>query len=132
MAKKTLAEKMKTMVGYCSCCGIEIMDLSVKGRARLLPNFCENELELSDGTIMPVGVCTGCKAKLVSGSEVQKTADVILANHKIYWSGKEKKERPQDFENFTVIDPNSDFNKWKQKKILKDHEDHLNRIKKLK
>ena len=129
---KTLEEKMKTMVGYCSCCGIEIMDLSVKGKAKLLPNFCENELELSNGTIMPVGVCSSCKAKLVSGKATQKTADAILANHKTYWFGKKEKERPQNFENLTVVDPNTDFIKWKQKKILKDHEDNLNRIKKIK
>lgn len=121
---KTLTEKMKTMVGYCSSCGVEIIDLEAK---KFLPNYANHIIELSNGTLMQVGVCVDCKLKLVSGNKVQKTADDILKNHKIYW--KDSKDKPKDNETLTVVDPNSDSYKFHQKKILKEHEEHLKKLK---
>jgi len=128
---KTLEEKMKTVVGYCTSCGVEIIDLSLK-KPKLLKNYAEHEIELSNETIMPVGVCADCKLKLISGNEVQKIADKILSNHKTYWSGKNGKERPKDWDKLTVTDPNTSYEKWYKKKILKNHSDKIERIKKLK
>ena len=123
MSKKTLAEKMETMTGYCSSCGAEVIDLVAK---KFLPNYTTHIVELSDGTIMKVGVCTACKLKLTSGKNVQKTADAILNNHKTYWS--DKKARPRNFKDLMITDPNTSFEKNKIKKMKAEHKKKLEKI----
>jgi hypothetical protein len=85
------------------------MDFTKKGRERLLSNFAEHFLELSNGTIMRVSVCSNCKLLLVAGTQVQKTADNILSKHKDYWQTDEN--APQGFADFTVVDPNASEDK---------------------
>lgn len=121
----TLKQKMQKLTGYCSHCGTEIIDLTKRKRARMLPNYREHEIQLSDGSLMRVGVCDTCKAKLVAGPDVQKTADKIVANHKIYWDAniQDRPDHSKKYKNLTCIDPNSDINKVKiQRKKRKDEE----------
>ena len=120
------------MTGYCTACGVEIMDLSEKGKARLLESYASHIVELSDGTLMQVGVCADCKLKLVSGENVKKTADKILDNHKTYWSGQDDKKRPIDYDKMTVTDPNTSPEKHFKKKAIKEHEEKITRLTNLK
>lgn len=117
-----LTEKMKTMVGYCTSCGVQVMDLSPAARGkRALPNYCEHTIEMSDGSLLRVAVCDQCKPLLVSGDKVQETADRILKHHKIFWQGNKKDQfgdgRPDRFDKLTVSDPNSDIVKNRTKKM---------------
>lgn len=109
------------------------MDLTKRGRDKLLPNYADHIIELSNGTIMRVGVCSDCKLLLVSGDQVQVTADNILQNHIEYWDSLNEddsevavlqsdktpvkmgvsedlgqKTIPNDYQDFTVVDPNTD------------------------
>lgn len=123
----TLNEKMKTMTGYCSACGAQIIDLSGV-RPRLLPNYREHIIELSNETMMRVGVCVTCKGKLVSGSKVKTTANAILANHRIYWGVQ--KRRPKNFDKLTVSDPNTDEKKFNRARKERRHAEALKKSKK--
>ena len=120
---------MQTMVGYCSSCGAQIIDLTKQGKDRFLPNFTQHTIELSNGTLMAVGVCSDCKVKLVGGKNVQATADTIVGNHKIYWAVQDEGMRPKDFVTITATDPNTSYEKWYNKKILKAHADHVKKLK---
>jgi len=85
---KTLAEKMKTTSGYCCVCGDEVVE-KVKEKVRLKENYRQHIIKLSNWTLMRIGVCDKCHAKLTSGNKVQETADTALANHKTYWEQSE-------------------------------------------
>lgn len=116
-----LTEKMKTMVGYCTNCGIEVMDITRARGKKKLDNYREHTLEMSDGSLLTVAVCDECKSLLVSGKKVEETADRILKHHKIYWQENERDDhgdgRPNRFDKLTVSDPNSDIIKNRTKKI---------------
>lgn len=117
---------MKQMVGYCTNCGTEIMDITRPRGKKALPNYTEHTMELSDGSMLKVAVCTTCKPLLVSGSKVQETADRILRHHKIYWQQHEIDEhgdgRPSRFDKLTVSDPGTNILKIRNKRIMEmDH-----------
>lgn len=88
----TLSEKMKTMTGYCSCCGTRIID----DNGKPLENYCDHTIEvcfdesLENNRLLKVGVCVACKARLVAGNKKEQTATKILANHKIYWKANKE------------------------------------------
>ena len=111
---------MKTMIGYCSSCGDQVLDLSGP-RPVMLPNFREHTIMLSDWSMMRVGVCDVCKEKLISGQNIGKTADKILKNHKTYWRGKQS--GPIGFEDMTVADPDTDTTKYRRDRAMKIHKD---------
>lgn len=90
------------------------MDLTKRGQSRLLSNYRDHIVELSNGTLMRVGVCQNCKELLVSGKIVKKTADNILKRHKDYWATDE--HAPRGFEDFEIIDPNTDEEKFAKKR----------------
>lgn len=117
------------MTGFCSHCGVEIMDLSKRKRARILPNYREHTIQVSSGSLLRVGVCDECKAKLVSGDVVKKTADKILANHKIYWNFniKDRPEHSKKYKALTVSDPNSDITKVAIQRKQRKEEENLTR-----
>lgn len=104
---------MQNMTGYCPGCGTRIMDVS--GRVpQLLENHHRHYIQLSNGTIMPVGVCTECKEKLVQ-SGATETAEKILESHKIHWSNPDN-TAPRGFEDFSVISPNRDVEDFKRER----------------
>ena len=90
------------------------MDLELRGQKRLLTNYRDHIVELSNGTLMRVGVCVNCKALLVAGLKVKETADNILKNHKAYWDGD--RYAPKGYKSPIIIDPNSTENKYMQKR----------------
>jgi len=102
------------MLGKCSNCKTQIMDLELRGQKRLLTNYRDHIVELSNGTLMRVGVCVNCKALLVAGLKVKETADNILKNHKAYWDGD--RYAPKGYKSLIIIDPNSTENKYMQKR----------------
>ena len=60
---------------------------------------------------MRVGVCRACKALLVT-KNAKSTADKILDNHREYFS-----ETGIDATSWTVVDPNTNEEKFVSKKI---------------
>lgn len=102
------------MLGKCSNCKTQIMDLELRGQKRLLTNYRDHIVELSNGTLMRVGVCVNCKALLVAGLKVKETADNILKNHKAYWEGDQY--APKGYKSLIIIDPNSTEAKFMQKR----------------
>jgi len=109
------------MLGICSNCGTQIMDLNQRGQDRLLTNYRDHIVELSNGTLMRVGVCVNCKELLVAGKKVKETADKIMEKHKEYWRNDE--HAPRGFEDFSITDPNTDEDKFRKKrgdKIVKE------------
>lgn len=110
---------MKTMSGFCCVCGDEIV-VKVKGRNKLGENFRHHIIKLSNNTLMRIGVCDKCHAKLTSGNKVQETSDTALANHKTYWANNPKWS-PNDYQNLTVTDPNSNLSKFKREILLEKH-----------
>lgn len=117
----SLTEKMKQMVGYCTNCGTEIMDITRPRGKKALPNYAEHTMELSDGSMLKVAVCTTCKPLLVSGSKVEETANRILRHHKIYWEQHETDDhgdgRPNRFDKLTVADPGTNILKIRTKRL---------------
>jgi len=93
------------MTGTCSSCGKEIL-VKVNGKFRKSLAYREHFLELSNGTIMRVGVCEDCKIKLVTGDKVDETAEKILDNHKIYWK-EHSDTAPAKYDEITVTNPNT-------------------------
>jgi hypothetical protein len=79
-------------------------------------------MELSDGSMLKVAVCTTCKPLLVSGSKVKETADRILRHHKIYWQQHETDDhgdgRPNKFDKLKVSDPGTNILKIRKKRIM--------------
>lgn len=115
------------MLGFCSACGERIITLGKK--PRFLDNYREHFIELSNKTIMKVGVCADCRVSLVAGDAKGK-ADLILANHKEYWANRTKKTKkttgrttkmiPRFFEDLTVENPNTtprDFRRALEKRL---------------
>lgn len=82
--------------GKCTNCDRQVLDLTKKGSKRFLPNYCEQEMELSNGTLMRVAVCSDCKATLVNESEEATTiANNILDRHKVWWSNNLRDNDPR-------------------------------------
>ena len=105
----------ETLVGVCTACGTEIMDLTIKKKKqRRLENYREHIVELSNNTLMRVAICEKCKVKLVSGKDVQATADLILENHKFYWDLKKQKWHKE----LKIEDPNTSKEKYLSKKLI--------------
>ena len=102
------------MLGKCSNCKTQIMDLELRGRKRLLDNYRDHIVELSNGTLMRVGVCVNCKALLVAGLKVKDTADNILKNHKDYW--EKDSHAPDGFKSLIITDSNTSEDKFMKKK----------------
>jgi hypothetical protein len=98
------------------------MDLTRKGQERFLVNYRDHVLEISNGTLMRVGVCQNCKELLVAGKKVKKTAEDILENCKAFWRGSDE-YAPHGFEMFEVIDPNTDEDKFALKRKNKNLEE---------
>lgn len=117
----TLNEKMQTMIGWCSSCGVQVMDLTKKGAKRFLPNYREHYVELSDRTLMRVGVCEDCRSSLTSGPNVAKTADKILKNHKTYWKFNGRRESA--YKDLKIEDPNTDELKFRRNRQLRKHQE---------
>lgn len=113
---------MKQMVGYCTNCGTQIIDITRPRGKKALPNYAEHTMELSDGSMLKVAICTTCKPLLISGSKVKETADRILRHHKIYWQQHEIDEhgdgRPSRFDKLTVADPGTNMLKIRRKRLL--------------
>jgi len=105
------------MLGKCSNCKTQIMDLELRGRKRLLDNYRDHIVEISNGTLMRVGVCVNCKILLVAGTKVKETADNILKNHKEYW--EVDKYAPKGFKDLFIADPNSTEDKFMKKRADK-------------
>lgn len=105
------------MLGFCSNpdCNTQVMDLAKKGEGRFLTNYRDHWIELSNGTIMRVGVCVNCKAKLVSGSNVRKTAEKILQKHKAYWTTDPY--APKDFQSMEIVSPNTSEKGFMEKRM---------------
>lgn len=105
------------MLGFCSNCGQQIMDLTKKGQDRLLINYRDHMVELNNGTLMRIGVCQNCKELLVAGNDVMKVAKKILDNHKNFWDNDE--HAPVGYEKFDIADPNTDEEKFMAKRNIK-------------
>ena len=108
------------MIGWCSSCGVQVMDLTKKGAKRFLPNYKEHYVELSDHTLMRIGICEDCRANLTSGPDVLKTAAKILKNHKTYWKFVGLGKKYQDLK---VEDPNTDEGKFRRNRVLRKHQE---------
>lgn len=90
------------------------MDLSLRGPKRLLTNYRDHWVELSNGTIMRVGVCVNCKESLVSGEKVREVADGILKKHKEYWADDPRS--PESLQNVSIVDANGNEKSFLEKK----------------
>lgn len=116
----------KRMIGFCSSCGEVVIDLTKDGRkasAKFKENYKEHIIELSNKTIMRVGVCDKCKIELVSGKNPLKIAKKIIKNHIDYWTGH-RKEAPRSFEEIKVVHPNTNLRQFlrKKEKVNQDRE----------
>lgn len=80
-------------------------------------NYRDHIIELSNGTLMRVGVCQNCKELLVAGKKVKATADNILKRHKDYWNTDE--HAPKGYKLFSITDPNTDEDKFMVKRKQK-------------
>lgn len=113
----TLSEKMKTMTGYCSCCGTRI----ISDDGRPLENYCDHTIEVSvdenieNNRLLKVGICVACKALLVAGDKKEATAKKILANHKVYWKAN-KRFAPEG--TLTMRNPNGSESSLIRRKLL--------------
>ena len=108
----SLSEKM---IGRCSHCGMNIIELKAEKKKRITSDYVEHLLELSNKTLMRVAVCPNCKALLVSGDKVSETADKIMQNHIYYWDFHQK-QRPEDYKSLFVTDPNTSKSKYFRKR----------------
>lgn len=112
---------MKQMVGYCTNCGTEVMDITRSRGKRKLDNYREHTMEISDGSLLNVAVCDTCKSLLVSGNKVEETSNRILKHHKIYWQENRKDDHgdtpPDAFDKLVITDPNSNILKNRAKKL---------------
>jgi len=104
------------MIGKCSNCDTQVMDLNRRGQDRFLSNYRDHIVELSNNTLMRVGVCQNCKALLEDEKTAQEVADNILKKHKDYWNNDEY--APIGFEDFTIIDQNTNEDKFAKKREL--------------
>ncbi len=104
------------MIGICSNCDTQVMDLNRRGQDRFLLNYRDHIVELSNNTLMRVGVCVNCKKLLEDEKTAQETSDNILRKHKEYWNSDEY--APIGFEDFTIIDPNTNEEKFAEKRKL--------------
>lgn len=112
---KTLKEKMKTMVGFCSSCGDDIL-VSVNGKLKKKNNFEEHTIMLSDWSLMRVAVCTDCKKLLKKQARKQEIADTILTNHETFWDKKT---------GLTAENADAEITEFKREKALKQHKDKM-------
>lgn len=112
------------MIGFCSACGAEVIDLKKDKRARFLPNYRDHLVELDNNSMMRVAVCEKCKIELASGKS-KKTADKILENHKTYWNNH---KAPQGFEKFKIVDSNTSKSKFFRKREKRQQEEELNKL----
>jgi len=115
-----LSEKM---IGRCSHCGVNIIELKQTKKKRITSDYCEHLLELSNKTLMRVAVCPNCKVLLVSGDKVLKTADKIIKNHIDYWNHHQR-QAPGDYKELYVVDPNTSKSKFfrKREKAIQEEE----------
>jgi hypothetical protein len=90
------------------------MDFNKRGHDRIMTNYRDHIVGLSNGTIMRVGVCENCKELLVSGEDVLKTAKNILKKQKKYWDSDD--HAPIGYESFEITDPNTNEEKHAEEK----------------
>lgn len=104
--------------GFCALCQeVRIMEAVEGGGVQTLPNYCEHFVELSNGSIMRIGICEDCRPRLISGKNVLQNAKKILDLHKEFW----RSENPHgNFDDLDIADPNTDEQKHLQKKLAEE------------
>lgn len=97
------------MIGYCSACGASVIvfdKTKKKASAKFAPDFREHYIELSNKTLMRIGLCADCKVYMVSGADIDKKAKDIIKNHIAFWK-ENSKDAPDNFSKLTVVNPNT-------------------------
>lgn len=118
MADQTL---QPIKIGFCVGCDVQIFDKE-GGRLKKNDLYSEHEVELSNGTLMPVGVCTGCKVVLSANSEDGRAlAEIILERHKLLWDTLADSHafKPTFHADLSVEDHNSSEEKIRSKMIVR-------------
>lgn len=118
-----MEEQKEKIIGNCSCClEVQILDSTKRGRAKFLPEYRDHYIELDNGQLMRVGVCTQCKSGLVQGKNVLKLAKKIWKNHQEFWDRnlpdfKERNPASQStFKDWKIADPNTSVEKHRKKR----------------
>jgi hypothetical protein len=118
------------MLGYCSACGVKVIEVKKDGKkasAKFMTNFKEQIIELSNKTIMRVGVCDKCKEKMVSGKDPLEVAQKIIDNHIEYWKNH-KREAPRGYEDLKATHPNTDLRQFLRRREKAMQEKELNKL----
>lgn len=95
------------------CQEVPIMEVAENGSTRPSAQYREHYIEITNGTLLRVGVCESCRPLLISGENVLENAKRILDAHKIFWAS----ENPiGDYDSLDVVDPNTDEKKFLEKR----------------
>jgi hypothetical protein len=117
-------------IGFCTNCDTQIFDPSQKGHVRFLPEYNEHVIELSNESLMRVGVCSKCKDTLVRGNQdAEDMASNILERHKLWWGNHlpaEDPRKPKFHHALAVVDTNS--NPAKLRKRIKENETEKEKV----
>jgi hypothetical protein len=130
-----MKKKKEIQVGCCSYCDVKIFDVKkrtqekvVRMAKRKLPEYREHTFELSNESLMRVGVCQKCKDVLVEGSsDAEVIAEAILNRHKEWWKKNEKKEHIPFYNSIFVVDVNSSEEKFSEKRKALEEEKEMTR-----
>lgn len=108
-------------IGYCTGCDKQIFE-RVGSRLQPTDEYNEHEVELSNGTLMRVGVCGTCKPILLGNDENGRAlAEYILERHKMLWEAQTEQEltRPNFHRDLAIEDHNSSPEKVRSKLIIR-------------
>lgn len=80
-----------------------------------LPEYREHFIELSNASLLKVGVCTACHMTLISGVKASENAGKILEAYKRWLRGIQGQK--SDFENLEIINPNASESDYQMNRL---------------
>ena len=80
-----------------------------------MTNYRDCTVELSDDTLMRIGVCQNCKALLDDEATAQATADHIMEKHIDFWA-KFGGARTDKFRDLKIVDINITEERFEEKR----------------
>lgn len=110
---------------FCSLCEkVRIIGFDENNKPFELPIYREHFIELSNGSLLKVGVDETCKISLVSGKKVRENAEKILEGYKEHL--REIAGYRSDFESWNVTHPNTSKEDFHMARVRKDLEEKKN------
>lgn len=107
---------------FCSLCeNIRIIGYDEDNRPYELPNYREHFMELSNGSLLKVGLDENCHIGLISGNKVKQNAEKMLESYKAWL--RAIPGQPSDFEELEVVKPNTNELDFQMDRIRKQNEE---------